>query len=383
VLGTAQWSAPQTAHSLARAGYRVLGGWEGGLLSGRTRYCRKLFRLPPPAELDAFAAEIARVCETEHVVAIVPLADELLGALNTTRPADAGWVIVGGDERAFGLLCDKVALEHTAAAAGIPVPPSVVISPDGPAPGAAIPRLPAYVKMVTGTEAGRPPGRPVRVADTPTMEAVVGEYLARGESVLVQEEIVGEQWRFQFVRGTGAIAHIGARTVANYPYKVGPSTITIFSETPPGLEAVATALLDRAGYEGAGVAQFVLRDGEWFVHDVNLRMPSSVGGSIVAGLDMPALGVGVALGRPVDLRPVHVRPVKVVQAPGEIRAFRDALAGRDVGRPARRILGSMAHAVFSRDERLTPFDLTDPLPTIALVASLVRRSPADRERVEG
>jgi predicted ATP-grasp superfamily ATP-dependent carboligase len=107
--------------------------------------------------------------------------------------------------------------------------------------------------------------------------------------------------RLQFVRWRGELAHVTARTIANYPFRVGPSTISEFFPSPPDLVEVGASLLETFGYDGPGVIQFIERHGVWHVHDVNPRMPSSVDASIAAGLDMPRLAVEIALGRRPNL----------------------------------------------------------------------------------
>ena len=78
-----------------------------------------------------------RICETEHVVAVVPLAEEFLGALVAGREADAPWVVVGPSLAEFEALCNKARLLETAAAAGIPSPASAVVTSAGPQRSAA------------------------------------------------------------------------------------------------------------------------------------------------------------------------------------------------------------------------------------------------------
>jgi predicted ATP-grasp superfamily ATP-dependent carboligase len=210
----------------------------------------------------------------------------------------------------------------------------------------------------------------VRVTDRASLDRVVERQLAGGHSLLVQEEVVGEMWRLHAVRSGGRALYLGARTFANHPFKVGQSTVSAFSPAPDALVEVGSRLLDHVGFEGAGVIQFVDRGGEWHVHDVNLRLPSSVAGTVAAGIDMPRLAVEIALGAKPALDPVRVRPLRVVQLSGEMDALRDALTGGPAGRSWRSILGGIVGAAVLPRRRLTPFDLTDPMPTIAALARI-------------
>jgi carbamoyl-phosphate synthase large subunit len=371
VLSTSQWAAPPTARSLARAGFRVVGAWEGGRLTGRTRYCRTMHELPPSAEPAEFVAAVEQICRDEDISAVVPLADEMLGALLHGASPDVPWKLVGPDRERFGRLCDKAGLRATAAAADIASPATSVVTVDGME--GERPPFPVYVKTLGGAVKGVPAGRPVRVTDEQSLDEAVGHLVAAGRSALIQEEVDGAQWRFHFVRHEGRTAHLAARTLGDYPFRVGQSTISYFTVTPPPLEEVGMRLIEHAGFEGAGSLQFVERGGVWYVHDANLRMPASVGGTIAAGLDMPRLAVEVALGTASPVKPVTVRPVKIVQLPGEVEALRDALGHRAGGRSAVSVLGGMARAAVMPHQRLIPFDPTDPLPTLAALA-LIRPS---------
>ena len=368
VLGTSQWSGQPTARSLARAGFNVVGAWEGGRFAGRTRYCRETHHLPPSSDTTRFVAAVAELCRRHQIAVVVPLADEMLATLLRYPEPSAAWKVVGPDYETFLRLCDKSRLLATAAAAGVASPRSTVITSAGPE--GELPPFPAYVKVVDGMDEGRPAGRPVRVTDQRSFEQAVRRHTAIGDAALVQEEVVGEQWRFHFVRHRGRTAHLAARTFANSPFRVGQSTVSQFTSSPAALVEVSSKLLDEVGYEGVGVIQFVERDGTWLVHDVNLRMPSSVGGTVVAGLDMPRLAVELALGEEPAIEPVVVRRLRTVQLPGEVDALRDAITGRSDGRSVGAILGGMAKAALLPGQRLTPFDLTDPLPTLVALARI-------------
>lgn len=324
----------------------------------------------PPSEAPEFVDAVDRACAEADISAVLPLADEMLGALLRSASPERAWTLVGPAHEIFVQLCDKARLLDTAAAAGIPSPATAVVTPRGIE--GEQPPFPAYVKVVGGMEEGRPAGRPIRVTDQRSFEAAIARLVVGEGSALVQEEVVGGQWRFHFARHRGRTAHLAARTLGNYPFHVGQSTVSEFVATPPELEEVGSRLLEHVGYEGVGVIQFVDRDGTWYVHDVNLRMPSSVGGTVAAGLDMPRLAVELALGRDPAIEPVKVKPLKIVQLPGEVDALREAVARRDSERSSRRILGGMVSAALLPHRRLTPFDLTDPLPTMAAIARLGR-----------
>jgi carbamoyl-phosphate synthase large subunit len=373
LVETAQPAAHAAARSLARAGYRVVGTRVEARLAGRTRYCDRIHLSPPALRLDAFLERIAEVCAQERVDAILPLSDETLGAL-LRHGADAGVsaAVVGPSLELFERLADKRNLAALARGAGLAAPREVTVAP-GEQP-VELPPFPAYLKVVSGITDGDPTGRPLRVRD----EAECRAHLAAADrTMLVQEEIAGEQWRFHFARRGTTIWHVAARTMSDFPPRVGQSSVSAFGPTPQPVAAAATAMLATAGYDGAGSLQMIVRDGAVYVHDANLRLPASVAGTIAAGLDLPALAVDLALGG--DLRQDRVAPtrrLRFVQLPGEAAALHSAVRLRS---PAKGILSAreIACAALLPRRLLEPFDLTDPIPTIAALAG------APRAAVEG
>jgi predicted ATP-grasp superfamily ATP-dependent carboligase len=373
VLGTGQRSGQATARSLARAGFRVVGAWGGGRLSGRTRYCERLFEIPSSRDAEAFVAAVRELCERERIRAIVPLADELLGMLLTRPEAAAGATVVGPTLAEFRRLCDKLGLLEAAASAGVLGPPSATV-----APGGALPELPlpAYVKVVSSMYEGRPAGRPVRAEDRHALKRLVEQLTAAGDTVLVQTEVTGRKWHYYFARGAGWTRELAGVVLHDHPYRVGQSTVLDFRPMPPALSAGSRALLEPGGFLGGGSIQWIERDGEWFVHDIGLRMPASVAGQIAAGLDLPRLAVAAALGDEPPPARVSARRSRYVWLVGEGLLFRDALAGLPGDRTPLQVVGTMALAALSPRRRLVPFDPTDPLPTLAALSTIVRRPRA-------
>jgi predicted ATP-grasp superfamily ATP-dependent carboligase len=373
VLGTAQRAAQATARSLARGGFRVIGAWQGGRLIGRTRYCERLVKIPASSEVAAFVETVRELCERERVQAIIPLSDELLATVLTRPEATGSAVVIGPSLDGFVRLADKVGLFETASAAGVLQPSTVVVRDTTEL--RELPRLPAYVKVTKSVYTGRPAGRPTRVTERDECEQLVRYWTDRGDTVLVQEEILGERWRFHFVRGQDRLYERAARQLGDHPYRTGQSTVLQFCAAPPGLASASRRLLDEVGYRGIGSIQWIERQGDWYVHDVNLRIPAAVAGTIAAGLDMPRLGVEIALGRELPCVDGLSRRVQYVWFPGEVMALVDTVNGAPSGRSPLEIGASLFLGALSPRRRLVPFDVTDPLPTVASIAALVRHRP--------
>jgi hypothetical protein len=77
-----------------------------------------------------------------------------------------------------------------------------------------------------------------------------------------------------------------------------------------------------------------------------------------------------------------VRSLRFVQLDGELAALRDAVRGREVGRGPFTIAKEIALGVLLPARVAEPFDVRDPLPTLAAAAAAVhagrrsRSSPA-------
>jgi hypothetical protein len=161
-------------------------------------------------------------------------------------------------------------------------------------------------------------------------------------------------------------------TLADYPFRVGESTVSRFTATPHALAEVAGALLEAVVFEGVGSLGFVEREGVFYAHDINLRMLGSIAGTIAAGLDLPRLGVEIALGKEPTLTPIRVRSLHFVHLHGELAALRGALGGEPPERPAAEIATGTVLAALLPGRMLYPLDLTDPLPILAVLAKAAK-----------
>jgi hypothetical protein len=161
-------------------------------------------------------------------------------------------------------------------------------------------------------------------------------------------------------------------TLAEHPPRIGESTVSRFTTTPRALAEVGGALIEAVDFEGVGSLGFVERDGVFYAHDINLRMLGSIAGTIAAGLDLPRLGVEIALGREPVLTPVQVRELHFEHLHGELAALRGTLRGEPTGRSAREIAVGVILAALLPGRMLYPLDVTDPLPILAVLAKAVR-----------
>ena len=162
------------------------------------------------------------------------------------------------------------------------------------------------------------------------------------------------------------------------------SVQTVAGLAPPELRRASQQLLEFLDYQGPGSFQFIERDGRFYLHDVNLRLPSSVALTMLAGLDMPRLAVEVALGRDAALGSVRVRQnVRYVWLHGELRNLANRVRERQPFRRLWEIASEILLAALSPRRVLDQFILSDPLPTLALAARGLRglkRSSPEKSR---
>lgn len=373
VLQVGNRSGPWACRSLAQGGFRVVGAHEAGRLAGRSRYCKAPIRTPSAVvSPDLFLEHVESICRRYAVDAVLPNDDEGITQLLATklpRPADA--VLVGPTADQYLQVCDKSNLHGTASAAGLDAPQAIHVS--GAGQDGAWPPLPSIVKpRTTQTQvAGALIQRSAIVVTTPAeREAAVAEICAATGGAVVEERIVGRAWRTHFVTDGSHTATVPVITVRSSPEVVGMSSVqSVAASPPPELLAASQRLIDFLRYRGPGSFQFIERDERFFVHDVNLRLPSSVALTMLAGLDMPRLSVELALGREPELQSVAVRPgVRYVWLHGELRTLVRRIAARETLPRIWEVAADILLAAVAPGRVLDQFVLTDPLPTLALAA---------------
>jgi biotin carboxylase len=333
---------------------------------------------PSPAEdPEEFLAAVEAICSAEEIGAVLPLDEGVLELLARRLPRPGGAILVGPNIEQYRRLCDKGVLPIAASEAGLDHPTSVVAGvnerPD------SWPALPSIVKLRFPGSSGV--GRGARLVRTESeREMAVSELGKVDGTVVVQEQIVGKGWRVHFVRSQNAFTALAAITEGRYPRGTGFVTRTTYAAVPGPLLDAAESLCALVDYRGPGGIQFLEREGRYYVHDVNLRLPVSVAGTINAGLDMPRLAVEAALGRETA-HDVLVRQFTYVWLDGEIRALVDRLRGQDdnSGPRSHAILMGLVRGLVSRQTLLDPTP-SDPLPFLSYLAGLARRSVAPRRQ---
>jgi len=369
LLGTDYKAGPWAARSLRDAGYRVVGAHTAGgvLAGGRSRACPAPLR-HPPAGLPEFRPWIEHAVRRVGADAVLATTEDLVAAVAQASPDLGRAVFAGPDGRQYAALCDKSALADTAAAAGVDHPRWVSAWPDLPddAP------LPAVVKARDSGEAIDRVGRAVICHTRDELRRAVDLFGEAGGRPIVQELLVGRRWNFHgLARGEGARG-FATEVVREYPRARGITSLARSVVPPPPFAALVDSLVAATGYRGPISVQVIERaDGRFAVHDVNLRLPASVGLTIRAGLDLPRLAVDDALGRPLATPPAAPRRVAYLGVDGEVRALGDALRGRGAESP-REVLAGVARVLRGHRPVLDPHPL-DPFWIPLLGARALRR----------
>ena len=228
------------------------------------------------------------------------------------RVLEAGRVWIGPPPEAMRALGDKVAARAVAEAAGVPVVPGSAgegLSDEALIEEAARLGLPLLVKAAAGGG-----GRGMRIvddlADLPNALAAAREEASAsfGDERVFLERRLGRVHHVELqvlLDDHGASVHLGERdcSLQRRHQKIveespSPAVDDAMRET---LGAAAVAIAERAGYRGAGTAEFLLGDdGEWWFLEMNARLqvehPVT---EAVTGIDLVRAQLAIAAGAPL------------------------------------------------------------------------------------
>lgn len=351
-------AGPWALRSLKAAGWDVVAMHPEDEGSGRSRACLRPRRCPSVAHDEgSFVEAVVRTCAQTRARAVLPMGEEAVRVLAEHAPDLGDTTLVGPDTAQYAGLCDKRTLGESAWRVGIGTPPGVVVTADGPA--GAWPPLPSYVKTRDGVAPDRSTAA-VRVETPAARDRAVAELIDGGCTALVEERIAAPQWVVHGVRSAdGGFAGVCAMTLRNYPRGAGSPTVSVAGPPDHPVVDATRRLFESVGYVGPGNAQFFVRDDEILVHDVNLRLPASVGIAVRAGLDVPALGVAAALGATVP--PFTYAPgLRYVSIGDEVKALGDRAPRQAGGASRAEIAGDILRGALTRGTMLDP-PLSDPL----------------------
>lgn len=298
-----QRAALAVVRSLGRAGHRVfVCSTRSRPLAGASRYAKDAFPVPDPLGCPAaFADEVARLVERLGADLLLPVADPSATALLPRRERFLPAVIPYPSWESYARISDKACALGAAAAVGIAVPASTVLTgPTDATPPAGL-RFPLAIKPTrTTTVVGRSRLRTPYARDAAELAAHLGATPADAYPLLPQERIVG--------RGLGVfllVVAFGHRRLREKPPSGGVSVLCQSVALDPDLLARSRALLDRFDWRGVAMVEYKLHSetGIPYLMEVNGRFWGSLQLAADAGVDFPALLVAAAQGRPAGPPP--------------------------------------------------------------------------------
>ena len=374
VVGSELRAGPRAIRSLKRAGYRVLGAHTRDFLGGRSLACPRPLRHPRlDGATGAFATWLDATISRYAVDVVLGANEDAARLLARSEDALGRAVLVGPTRDQYAVLCDKWALAGAAAAAGVDHPASVLVGPGGLS--APLP-LPAIVKpRESGESIERMALKAEIVRTTDELDAIVAMLAEHGAEAIAQEIVTGPRWSAHGVSTSGGLLGVANRVVRDYPRGRGVTSMGEGVSLPEGLRLATERLCQAVGYRGGLSVNAIERDGRFFVHDVNLRLPAAIGLSMGAGLDMTRIAVDDALGRPIDARVASTFSRSAyISIDLEAAALRDALRGRGDGESASAIVrGAVRHLRGGGRPVIDPNPL-DPFWLPLIGARVVRRS---------
>ena len=366
VMNARRRNAIPVARALAREGFLV--ACADSVPYAATFYsraCAERFVYPDPAEENSFIKGLVTWLRRNPCDVVLPLDDDVLEILSRRRqelPNPAALLLP--DHELLLFAGDKSRLVPYAEKFGIAVPRTIIIKgkPDLAACGAL--NYPVITKPAVGSGS-----RGVARFDNEVqLRAFFSDAVLGRSAYLVQEAIPergeGLGYFALFDREKRLMAQFMHRRLREYPISGGPSTLRE-SWWDPGLAKSSRELLESLGWVGLAMVEYKMdpRDRVPKLMEINPRLWGSVALPIFAGVNFPALAARVTLGEVVE--PVISYPLH---------------------KKARWLSGDMLHLIesikqgripegffrfFDKDTCYDILSLSDPLPAVALVFSVL------------
>ena len=255
--------------------------------------------LLPRGDDPRFATDVLTRCAREGIDVVVPTVDTELLPLARMREQFAGIKLVLASEETLAVCLDKWELAQRCAGR-VRVPWTVVV--DGAFDPAHI-QLPAIVKPRSGSGS-----RGIRLVERRSeLDA-----LERDGTLLVQEHLPGPEHSLDVLaRADGHVAAVVPRERLKVDSGIAVTGRTLHDDA---LDAFAREVAVAIGL--TTVANVQVKDdagGEPALLEVNPRFPGTMPLTIAAGVDMPRLAIGEALGTPIPDGPLEFADLAMVR----------------------------------------------------------------------
>ncbi len=249
----------------------------------------------------AFAAHLLGLCRELDVGVVVPTVDSELLPLAAMREqfARAGVKLVLASEQTLAVCLDKWAL-HGRCAGRVRVPGTWLVDA-GFDPAA--PALPAIVKPRSGSGS-----RGIELLE----ERERLERLPRDGTLLVQEHLPGAEYSLDVLAAAdGSVLAVVPRARLKIDSGIAITGRTLRDER---LESFGATVAQAIGLTTvANVQAKEAPGGEPALLEVNPRFPGTMPLTVAAGVDMPSLAVGEALGAPTPRAPLPFEEIAMVR----------------------------------------------------------------------
>ena len=255
----------------------------------------------PRGDDPRFSDVLFALCERLGVQVVVPTVDtELLPlARERERYAEAGVTLVLASVETLEVCLDKWQLaERCVDRVRVPETRVADVAFD-PAPIA----LPVIVKPRSGSGS-----RGIRLVERRTEL----EVLERDGSLLVQEHLPGPEYSLDVIaRADGHVAGVVPRERLKVDSGIAVTGRTLHDDR---LEGFARAVAEAIGLTTVANVQVKIDvEGEPALLEVNPRFPGTMPLTVAAGIDMPRLAIGEALGTPVPDGPLPFEDLAMVR----------------------------------------------------------------------
>jgi carbamoyl-phosphate synthase large subunit len=273
-------------------------------------------RVPPRTSPD-FLDHVTRLCEEHGVTHVWPLSteDQILMALERANRL-RHTVVIGSAAEVVAIANDKVRLYGACAAGGLPLPAHHIVRDAGSLHDAAralgYPDRPVVLKAALGTGAA---GLKIIRAGIPrldmfhsrlnrdvTLEVAAAqlEGVSPWPSLMLTEYLPGEEFSVDVLRFRGAWK--GGVVRRRDESLFGLATDATVVDRPDVLEE-ARRVADHVGVEFVSNVQFRgADDGRPLLMEINPRVPGTIGLSVAAGSNLPAVALALAAGREAVLQ---------------------------------------------------------------------------------
>jgi carbamoyl-phosphate synthase large subunit len=255
----------------------------------------------PRGDDPSFADVLLELCRRESVDVVVPTVDSELLPLARARDryAQAGVTLVLASEQTLSACLDKAVLARRCDAV-VNVPRTQIVDDRFEPAGV---ELPVIVKPRSGSGS-----RGIRlVARVEELEA-----LERDGTLLVQEHLPGPEFSLDVLaRADGVVVGVVPRERLKVDSGIAVTGRTLHDDK---LEAFARAVAQAIGLTTVANVQVKEDvDGEPSLLEVNPRFPGTMPLTIAAGIDMPKLAIGEALGTPIPDGPLPFEDLAMVR----------------------------------------------------------------------